>query len=75
MIMKNHFGKKTNGIEDILNLYGKNLFIYSVVLYVMHQQDHLLSCQLGPAFSPAWKECGAIRLSCGTVRLQLGIIH
>ena len=34
MIIKNHFGKKTNGIEDILkSFYGKNLFIYSVVLY------------------------------------------
>ena len=27
----------------------------------MHQQEHLLSCQLRPAFPPAWKECGAIR--------------
>ena len=35
---------------------------------VMHQQDHLLSCQLRPAFPPAWKECGA-------VRLQTGIVH
>ena len=34
MTIKNRFGKKTNGIEDILkNLYGKNLFIYSIILY------------------------------------------
>ena len=33
----------------------------------MHQQDRLLSCQLHPAFPPAWKECGAIRLQTGTV--------
>ena len=32
-IIKNLFGKETSGIEDILNLYGKNLFIYSVILY------------------------------------------
>ena len=25
---------------------------------VVHQQDHLLSCQLHPTFPPAWKECG-----------------
>ena len=34
----------------------------------MHQQDHLLSCQLRPTFPPGWKECGAIRL-------QVGIVH
>ena len=39
-----------------------------IVIYVMHQQDHLLSCQLHPAFPPAWKECGA-------VRLQMDIVH
>ena len=33
MIIKNLFGKKTSGIEDILKSYGKNLFIYSVILY------------------------------------------
>ena len=41
----------------------------------MHQQDHLLSCQLRPTFPPAWKECGAVRLSGEAVRLQTGIIH
>ena len=35
--------------------------------YVVPQQDHLLSCQLCPAFPPAWKEWGAIRLQVGIV--------
>ena len=34
----------------------------------MHLQDHLLSCQLHPAFPPGWKEDGAIWL-------QVDIIH
>ena len=25
-------------------------------IYVVHQQDRLLSCQLRPTFPPAWKE-------------------
>ena len=33
----------------------------------MHQQDHLLSCQLRPAFPPAWKECGAVRLQANII--------
>ena len=33
MIIKNLFGQKTKGIEDILKFYGKNfLFIYSNIL-------------------------------------------
>ena len=42
---------------------------------VVHQQDRLLSCQLRPVFPPAWKECGAVRLSGGAARLQTGIVH
>ena len=33
-----------------------------MVIYVMHPQDHLLSCQLCPTFPPGWKEYGAIWL-------------
>ena len=36
-------------------------------IYVMQQQDCLLSCQLCPTFPPAWKERGAIRLKTGIV--------
>ena len=43
-------------------------------IYVVHQQDRLLSCQLHPTFPPAWKECGAVRLSAGAIRLQTGIV-
>ena len=41
---------------------------FQLKVYVVHQQDRLLSCQLRPAFPTAWKECGA-------VRLQTGIVH
>ena len=33
----------------------------------MHQQDHLLSCQLCPAFPPGWKENGAVWLQADIV--------
>ena len=36
-------------------------------VYVVHQQDRLLSWQLRPAFPPAWKECGAVRFQMGIV--------
>ena len=29
---------------------------YEIDVYVVHQQDRLLSCQLRPTFPPAWKE-------------------
>ena len=44
------------------------------LVYVVHQPDRLLSCQLRPTFPPAWKECGAVRLSGGAIRLQMGIV-
>ena len=34
----------------------------------MHLQDCLLSCQLRPAFPPAWKEGGAIILQADIIR-------
>ena len=36
-------------------------------LYVVHLQDHLLSCQLRPAFPPGWKENGAVWLQASIV--------
>ena len=49
-------------IINILERLGKADNIPFNQLYVVHQQDHLLSCQLCLTFPPAWKECGAIRL-------------
>ena len=41
----------TDNDEDVSILEEDNFQIY-----VMHQQDRLLSCQLCPTFPPAWKE-------------------
>ena len=37
------------------NTYGR---IVIDDIYVMHQQDCLLSCQLRLTFPPSWRECG-----------------
>ena len=50
-------------------------YLEGLDIYVVHQQDRLLFCQLRPTFPPAWKEFGTVRLSAGAVRLQMGIIH
>ena len=52
-------------LHSILNFYMSTLPFCFV--YVMHQQDRLLSCQLCPAFPPAWKECGAVWLQADIV--------
>ena len=31
--------------------------VAEALIYVMQQQDHLLSCQLCPTFPPGWTEC------------------
>ena len=74
--LKSRLGTKKNTPEGRSMLWNADkLTLSGGLLYVMHQQDRLLSCQLCPTFPPAWKECGAIRLSVEAVRLQTGIIH
>ena len=41
-----------------LRIQDKTKGKYDENIYVMHQQDRLLSCQLHPTFPPAWTECG-----------------
>ena len=51
-------------VKDLEGIGGMQttIQVISFIICVVHQQDHLLSCQLCPAFPPALKECGPIRL-------------
>ena len=39
-----------------------------LLVYVVHLQDRLLSCQLRTAFPPGWKEDGAVWLQVSIVQ-------